>query len=388
MATIAELLKKLKDGTATQKDLQEYAALLGLESGSQVAEAILESSIDGEELYQLSTQQLHGDYLKISDFADTLQNASYEAEGLSLRAIRPEFSTADVREVLAKIAQKETVTKEFIASEIGLVSQKVADRHMQANAEAANNVGLQAMVSREYVSGGFGEHTTSKHPKTCSFCWQRATRGKALPYTEAYSKGVFQRHPNCRCIIIYTNTAGKTTYQAAKGAWIELQDRQTLINRKEYNLSETIVQSGGKLVGGHHYKATELEGIRGEQAAKAYEKYSRVDDSDIIAKNTGFSREDILTIRRHIFFDKHETYNGYERFEADYNMAVAWKRLQNGEQLPRDIMLLNHELLEHQLEVQYNLSAAEAHAKAIEKYDWWQQVVYEIGEQGEPDGLL
>lgn len=239
MATIAELLKKLKDGTATQKDLQEYASLLGLESGSQAAEAILESGIDGEELYQLSTQLLHDDYLKISDFADALQNASYEAEGLSLRAIRPEFSKADVRDALAKIAQKETVTKEFIASEIGLVSQKVADRHMQANAEAANNVGLQAMVSREYVSGGFGEHTTSKHPKSCSFCSQRSTHGKALPYREAYSKGVFQRHPNCRCIITYTNTAGETTRQTGKGKWQRI-DQNAIVARKNFEIDDNL----------------------------------------------------------------------------------------------------------------------------------------------------
>ena len=81
-------------------------------------------------------------------------------------------------------------------------------------------------------------------------------------------------------------------------------------------------------------------------------------------------------------------YQQYGRFEPDYDMAVAWKRLQSGTQLPRDITLLRHELLESQIEKQYNLSASEAHAIADKQYNWWEQLVGEIGEGGEPDGLL
>ena len=86
--------------------------------------------------------------------------------------------------------------------------------------------------------------------------------------------------------------------------------------------------------------------------------------------------------------DKHRLYDGYGRFAPDYDMAVAWERLRNGKHLPRDITLLRHELLESQLEREYNLTAAEAHARATDIYDWWGQLVEEIGEGGESDGLL
>ena len=49
---------------------------------------------------------------------------------------------------------------------------------------------------------------------------------------------------------------------------------------------------------------------------------------------------------------------------------------------------LHHELLESQLEIKYNLTISEAHAKASEQYDWWAEVVRDLGEGGEPDGLL
>ena len=79
---------------------------------------------------------------------------------------------------------------------------------------------------------------------------------------------------------------------------------------------------------------------------------------------------------------------GYQRFEPDYSMAVAWQRLRDGNHLPRDITLLRHELLESQLEKLYNINISEAHAKASQQYDWWAQVVEEIGEEGEPYGIL
>lgn len=75
-------------------------------------------------------------------------------------------------------------------------------------------------------------------------------------------------------------------------------------------------------------------------------------------------------------------------FDADYDMAVAWARLVAGKPEKRDILLLKHELLESQVEKEYNISAAEAHAKANETYAWDKLLFEELGEGGELDGLL
>ena len=155
-----------------------------------------------------------------------------------------------------------------------------------------------------------------------------------------------------------------------------------------YDVVQGKVQTGGKESGGHYYPDGENDTKRDKQANRAYEKYCKVDDSEIIARNSGFKVEDVRQIRSHVFFKKHDLYVGYSRFPADYDMAVAWKRLQEGRALPRDITLLHHELLESQLEIKYNLNISEAHAKASEQYDWWAEVVRDLGEGGEPDGLL
>ena len=119
-----------------------------------------------------------------------------------------------------------------------------------------------------------------------------------------------------------------------------------------------------------------------------YKKISKRNDITIIAKNSGFSEEEIKQIKRHIFFNKHRLYEGYKHLYPDYDMAVAWKRLYEGKAKERDILLLKHELLESTLEKEYNLTISEAHERATLKYDWAKKLIKEVGKDGEPYGLL
>ena len=80
----------------------------------------------------------------------------------------------------------------------------------------------------------------------------------------------------------------------------------------------------------------------------------RTSDISAIAKNTGFSVDEIEKIKRHIFIDTHDL--GAEvplRFTPDYDMAVSWQRLAEGKGIKEmDIVLLNHELYELNLMAQ------------------------------------
>ncbi|MDR0248580.1 MAG: hypothetical protein LBI44_02810 [Oscillospiraceae bacterium] len=103
-----------------------------------------------------------------------------------------------------------------------------------------------------------------------------------------------------------------------------------------------------------------------EHAERYYEEIRRrKSDAATIAKNTGFSPEDVEKIRRHIFMDEHEL--GAEtplRFSADYDMAVSWQRLADGRDIKEmDIVLLKHELAELELMAR-GLSYDKAHEKA------------------------
>ena len=156
-----------------------------------------------------------------------------------------------------------------------------------------------------------------------------------------------------------------------------------------YELRKTDAETTVKQTGGKQYTPYDEDDPKDVAAAKAYRKISR-DNSDIkkIAQNTDFTEKEVQQIKRHIFYNKHQKYDGYGALYPDYDMAVAWKRLQEGKPEERDIILLHHELLESTLEKEYNLTIAKAHKLAKAKYDWEKALVEAVGEDGERFGIL
>lgn len=183
-------------------------------------------------------------------------------------------------------------------------------------------------------------------------------------------------HPRCHCsVAAYVDSE---EYEQ----WLDFLDKGGTTEEWER------LKASNKQTGGKWYRPYDKDDARDVAAAKAYRKISRRNDVKAIADNSGFSEKDIKQIKRHIFYNKHETYEGYKTLYPDYDMAVAWNRLYKGEQLERDILLLNHELLESTLEKEYNLTISEAHAKASEKYDWATKLFDDLEEGMEKDGLL
>jgi len=254
---------------------------------------------------------------------------------------------------------------------------------------------------------------------TCPLCKTIASRGWQYINEKALKNGHAEHiHSNCDCSYMvrhdssfnvagykpekyleeYENAEGRTSKEkinsmrrmqyAERKDVINAQKRAAYAARKE----KQIKQSGGRITGGHHYPLDDI--LAGElkqkqiDAIKAYEKYARVDDSEIIAKNSGLSVKQVQNIRSHIFYEKHDLTTGYKRFDPDYEMAVAWKRIQEGNPLPRDITLLKHELLESNIEKRYNMTAEEAHLIAQKKYNWDKQLNDETKSKGEKSGLL
>ena len=147
---------------------------------------------------------------------------------------------------------------------------------------------------------------------------------------------------------------------------------------------ESVKQTGGK-----QYTPYDENDPRDIFAAKEYRKISR-DNSDVkkIARNTDFTEKEVQQIKRHVFYNKHQKYDGYGMLTPDYDMAVAWKRLREGKPEERDILLLHHELLESTLEKEYNLTISEAHKRAKKQFDWEKELIKPVGEGGERFGIL
>ena len=268
----------------------------------------------------------------------------------------------------------------LVSGLIGGKNPNVLARHLEKRFGVSRSNAERLMVTelarvqteaqkQSFARNGFEEYEYVACSKTdvCSIC--KALDGKhfkiedMMPGTNAPPM-----HPRCHCSV--------AAYEDSEDyeKWLDfLEQGGTTEEWKRLKKSEN--QTGGKW-----YKPYDKTDTKDVAASKAYRKISRRNDVKTIARNSGFSEQDIKQIKRHIFYNKHQTYDGYKTLYPDYDMAVAWNRLYKGEQLERDILLLHHELLESTLEKKYR--------RAKERYDWEQKLLEDLEEGMEEDGLL
>jgi hypothetical protein len=121
--------------------------------------------------------------------------------------------------------------------------------------------------------------------------------------------------------------------------------------------------------------------VRNAYADTYYEAVrNRKNPTDIgkIAENTGFSDDNIRSIRDHVFIKEHDLGEGVTgRFAADWQIAQAWQRMEQGwkgndreKYHDVDLLLLRHELEELTVMAKYGYNYPAAHEKAEEKYPW------------------
>ena len=244
---------------------------------------------------------------------------------------------------------------------------------------------------QSFERNGFEQYTFIVNGGCCDIC--EGLKGKHFPVVKMMpGENAPPMHPHCRC-----STAAYSDRKEYE-EWLDFLDKggtteefekqkaakvNTSLTNKDKNSG--IIQTGGKYAPG----SLAWNDYRSEKAELHYANTRNANDIEAVAKSAGMTTEEIRTIKKYLFYDKHIKYDGtVERFDADYDMAVAWKRLVEGIPKERDILLLKHELLESTLEKERNLTAAEAHAIANKTYAWDKKLFEELGEGGEDDDLL
>jgi len=127
--------------------------------------------------------------------------------------------------------------------------------------------------------------------------------------------------------------------------------------------------TAGGITGG----ITDPSSLRALSHAEMYYEEIRKNHADVqrIAKNTGFTIQQILMIKNYLFVDAHELDGGFRRFDVSFEIAESWRRLAFDPDniKPHDITLLNHELMEMRL-VSDGSTQDEAHTITSRKYDY------------------
>jgi len=389
---LGTVIDRIDSGKGTYREAQELAGSLGDKLGEAYKGNMTAETLPDGRLYRNIAEKvirptLHDNYELVSEASQKVQKVLNDDAGIGLKVQIPEEDTDRVDGIIDRVSDHvDEFTAESaddLASMTENFTHHVVDAFIEKNADFQYSAGLKPKIERDAMA------------ECCEWCLDLAGTYE-YPLKD---RSVFQRHKECRCVVDYHPGNGKVQNAHTK-QWRDETDSDILEARKTIGLEPLVdpakieqrkqleKQTGGKITGGHHYIVDPVEGEKGLLAAKYYEKYAKVDDAEVISKNTGFSIQDIRIVRSHVFYEKHNLDTGYERFAPDYDMAVAWKRLQNGDYYSRDITLLNHELLESQIEKEYNLTAREAHDRANKIYNWLKQLWEETDGKGEPDGLL
>lgn len=379
-AETASLKEEIANGVKSYEEAYSYAIKVGEALSKSFGVNITPEVLpDGMMYYNIADKvvrpMLQAEYEISSVAAVQAQRSANRAAGIGIKAQVADFDEERAQGIIDRVSSQPFDEVSWLLNEpVKSFSKNVVDQTLEKNVEFQGKSGLSPKIRRTATG------------ETCEWC-------QAVAGTYSYPnvpKDVYRRHANCDCIVEYieggkyTDVHSKMTYNSKAERDAAVQERIARAQEQK----ERIKQTGGRLVGGHHYKDDPEAPMKERKAARAYEKYARVDDSARIASNTGFTAEQVQSVRSHVFFEKHDLYEGYDRFPPDYDMAVAWKRLREGNYLPRDITLLNHELLESQFEREYNLDIEQAHARANEIYNWESQIDEETDMKGEEDGLL
>ena len=192
---------RIRDGTATQKDVLLYSQRLGKHASDACKTVLVPENLpDGKLYYNIGERTvkrlIQENEAEIIARASKQNAAMNKAAGVGLKAKKPKRDRA---ESLVSAMCNDDADAEVVARLLGepmvTVHATVVDDFIQANAEVAYKAGLEPMIIREY--DGVGIHDGKD---ACQWCLSRAGRWS---YGEAYDNGVFERHTGCGCITTY-----------------------------------------------------------------------------------------------------------------------------------------------------------------------------------------
>ena len=211
---IAQITKRIRDGTATMTDGHDYAERLGEHlSRALTSNLTAETLPDGKLYYNIAkrtvTPALQNNYELTNEIAADIQKIIDKDAGIGLGTVKADFPEERVQGLI------DMMTKEGISLEDALAwldepiinnSEAFFDDYVDANATFRNDVGLKATITREVAFN------------CCDWCAE-------LAGTYDYDKAppdIYKRHKYCRCIVTYKSG------RKAQNVWTKRQWESSL----------------------------------------------------------------------------------------------------------------------------------------------------------------
>ena len=205
--SLRAVVKRIKNGTATLTDSAEYARVLSHILGREVSANVL----DLDDRAGVVTQLLHDCYEDVNSIYAQTQTLLDEQAGIHIRPQQPEFPAERVDQFTHSLIDptvEESVIKRRAKAGCETITKSFHDDCIKKNAQFRHDAGLKCYIVRIGT-------------KCCDWCSEVAGKYAFGDQPD----GIFRRHDNCDCTIIYDGQVlrGKQNADGSRSkTWEEL----------------------------------------------------------------------------------------------------------------------------------------------------------------------
>lgn len=192
---IAQISKRIRDGTATFVDGHDYAERLGENLSKALVDNLTADTLpEGRLYYNIATRTvtpaLKVNYDLTNEAAADIQRTLDAATGITINPVAAEFPTERINGLIDKMTGDNNYIDDvlrWLVEPIINNSEAFMDDYIDANASNRYQMGLSAKITR------------SVQYKCCDWC-------QAMAGTYDYDNkpdDIFRRHEYCRCAVTY-----------------------------------------------------------------------------------------------------------------------------------------------------------------------------------------
>ncbi len=225
--TIQGLLQKIRQGTATYAEAQEYSLevsrLIGRAYEKHISSATLP---DGRMYYNIASRlipsTLDENYKLVSDYAAKAQQILNQKAGIGLKVQTAPKNEDRVNGIVNAVSNAEWYddVAGWLLTAMENFSQNIVNQTVKANADFHAKAGLSPKIIRK------------AEQKCCKWC--RALAGE-FDYSDL-PDDIYRRHENCRCTVLYDPADGSKKLQNVHTKkWTDPGDRDKIELRKNYS---------------------------------------------------------------------------------------------------------------------------------------------------------
>lgn len=239
---IAQISKRIRDGTATFVDGHDYAERLGESLSKALISNLNEENLpDGRLYYNIAkrtvTPALQNNYELTNEAAEQIQSTIDSRLGIGLKSIKADFPESRIKGLIDKM------TTEGISLEDALIwlgepiinnSEAFFDDFIDSNAKFRTEAGLKATITR------------IAEANCCPWC-------DSLAGTYEYGSApddIYRRHQYCRCTVTYQSEK-KSQNVWSKRQWEsspeEIDRRKAIGQKSTMSAAERIEQAAQRL---------------------------------------------------------------------------------------------------------------------------------------------